>query len=98
MGIVKLELPIGVLPVNGKQITFSAPCDCSITECIQIDGVDYTVVDAMGNTVTGTARGGIWCSGATVSVVLDVDNKKAFLLNGGTLLPMTETKIREICS
>lgn len=94
MSKVKLTLPGLEIPVTGKQITFAAPCDCSVVECVQIDGVDYAVVDAMGNVVTGI--GGVWDVGAKVSVVLDVEERKAYLLNGNGP-PITVAQIREIC-
>lgn len=97
MSKVKVTLPGLEIPVTGKQVTFMAPCDCSIVECIQIDGVDYCVVDAMGNQVTGRPSGGVWDVGAKVSVILDVENRKAYLLNGNTP-PITEARIREICT
>lgn len=96
MGKVKLTLPGLEIPVTGKQVSFEAPCDCSTVECIQIDGVDYCVVDALGNQVTGNPTGGVWRTGAKVSVILDVENQKAYLLNGNTP-PITNEKIREIC-
>lgn len=96
MSKVKLALPIGEIPVNGKQVTFEAPCDCSAVECIQIDGVDYCVVDAMGNQVTGSSDGGVWLSGSKVSVILDVEKQRAYLLNGN-VPPITIERIREIC-
>ena len=96
-GIITLVVAQTVKIETGLQINFTAPCDCSVTQYLQIDGENYTVVDALCNCVTGKAQGGVWRSGAKVSVVLDVDDKNAFLLNGGTLLPMTEAKIREIC-
>lgn len=80
MSIVKVTLPVGELPVNGKQVTFVAPCDCTQTEALQIEGENYTVVDALGNCVTG--KGGKWATGAVVSVILDVDKKFAYLQNG----------------
>lgn len=97
MSKVKVTLPGLEIPVTGKQVTFKAPCDCSVVECIQIDGVDYCVVDAMGNQVTGRPSGGVWDVGAKVSVILDVENQKAYLLNGNTP-PITEARIREICT
>ena len=97
MSKVKLTLPGLEIPVTGKQVSFAAPCDCSIVDCIQIDGVDYIVVDAMGNKVTGSPTGGVWCQGAKVSVILDVENRKAYLLNGN-IPPITVAKIREICT
>lgn len=95
MAKVKLTLPGLEIPVTGKQISFLAPCDCSNVDCLQIDGVDYCVVDAMGTQVTGRPGGGVWASGATISVVLDVESRRAYILNGGN--PITTTRIREIC-
>lgn len=100
---IKLTLPIGEVPVTGKQISFVAPCDCSVVECLQIDGVNYCVVDAMGNKVTQQDGGGVWDIGAKVSVILDCDytddhgNRRAYLLNGNTP-PIRLEKIREICT
>ena len=91
---VKLTLPGLEIPVTGKQVSFEAPCNCDATECLQINGVDYYVVDAMGNTVTGI--GGVWAVGAKITVVLDVENQKAYLLNSNGH-PITTAKIREIC-
>ena len=80
MSIVKVTLPIGELPVNGKQITFTAPCSSADTEALQIEGVNYTVVDALCNCVTGS--GGRWQAGAVVSVILDTVNQYAYIQNG----------------
>ncbi len=96
MSKVKVTLPGLEIPVTGKQVTFVAPCDCSNVEAIQIDGADYIVVDAMGNQVTGSPDGGVWGTGAEVSVLLNVEQQKAYLLNGNTP-PITVAKIREIC-
>ena len=86
MSVIKLTLPIGEIPVNGKQVTFVAPCPCSETEALQIDGEQYTVVDSLCKCITGS--GGRWTTGATVCVTLDVDNKRAFLQNatGGAMI------------
>ena len=97
MSKVKLTLPGLEIPVTGKQVTFAAPCDCSVVECLQIDDVDYCVVDALGNQVTGNPTGGVWSAGAKVSVILDVENQKAYLQNGN-IPPITVAKIREICT
>ena len=79
MSIVKVTLPGGEIPVNGKQVSFIAPCDCTQTEAIQIEGENYTVVDALCRCVTG--KGGRWAAGSIVSVVLDVDKKFAYIQN-----------------
>lgn len=79
MGNIKVNIT-GVA-ITGKVVTFTAPCDCDkVTDGIVINGTTYTICDAMGNKVTGT--GGVWCSGAQISVVLDCENKKAYLQNG----------------
>lgn len=79
------------MPVNGKQISFEAPCDCSVTEYLQIDGENYSVVDSLCRPVTG--KEGQWATGAIVSVVLDVDKKYAYVQNvgGGIVLEETAT-------
>ena len=96
MSKVRLTLPIGEVAVTGKQVTFVAPCDCSVVDCLCIDGEDYIVVDALGNKVTGNPTGGVWGAGAGVSVLLNAETKKAFILNGNTP-PITTARIREIC-
>lgn len=82
MSIVKVTLPGGQIPVNGKQVSFIAPCDCTNVEGLSIEGEVYTVVDAMGQCVTGI--GGAFCAGSVVSVILNVDEKKAFIQNPST--------------
>jgi len=79
MAKIKLTLPGLEIPVNGKQVSFTAPCDCSVVDGIQIDGVDYDVVDSAGHTVSFGKN--VWCSGALLTVTLDVDNRKAYLQN-----------------
>ena len=48
--------------------------------------MQYTVVDSLGTCVTG--KGGRWIAGATVSVILDVDNEQAYLQSatGGAMI------------
>lgn len=79
MSKIKLTLPGLEIPTNGKQVTFVAPCSCLETEALQIDGVDYTVVDSFCKCVTGV--GGRWVAGAVVSVILDTENRRAYLQN-----------------
>lgn len=82
MANIKLNLP--GTPFTGQTVTFCAPCGCDqVTNGLSINGKIYTVVDAMGNCVTG--KGGAWCSGAQVSVVLDCENRKAYLKNAGAV-------------
>jgi hypothetical protein len=79
MSLIKVTLPLGEIPVTGKQVSFVAPCSCEETTGLEIEGEQYTVVDAMCTCVTG--KGGRWNTGAIVSVILDVDNKEAYIQN-----------------
>ena len=79
MSVVKITLPLGEIPVNGKQVSFAAPCDCDKVTGLSIEGETYTVCDAMGRTATGI--GGVFCAGSIVSVILSVTEKKAFIQN-----------------
>lgn len=78
MANIKLTLPAA--PFTGQIVTFPAPCGCDeVTDGLSINGEIYTVVDAMGECITG--KGGAWCEGAQVSVALDCENKKAYIQN-----------------
>lgn len=79
MAKIKLTLPGLEIPVNGKQVSFTAPCSCSAVDGIHIDGVDYDVVDSAGNVVPFGRF--VWCEGAVLTVTLDVTNRKAYLQN-----------------
>lgn len=92
MSKIKLTLPNNETPVTGKQVTFTAPCDCTSVECIQINDVDYAVVDAMGNTLAGGSS--VWAGGSLLTVVLDVENTKAYLQNpAGNKVPKVTNTI-----
>ena len=80
MSVIKVDLPLGEVPVMGKQVSFKAPCDCTVTEAVQIDGVNYTVCDALGRCVTG--EGGVWAAGEIISVILNPEDQKAYIQNG----------------
>ena len=78
MANIKVNTPAA--PRSGQIVTFTAVCDCaSVTDGLIINGETYTVCDAMGECVTG--KGGAWCAGAQISVVLDCENKKAYIQN-----------------
>ena len=65
---------------TGTMLKFKAPCDCTaVTRGLVIDGKTYTIVDSLGNNVIGT--GGMWASGAFVSVLIDKANRRAFIQN-----------------
>ena len=79
MSVIKVTLPPGEIPVEGKQVSFKAPCPCDVTEAIQIEGENYIVCDSLGKCVTGV--GGVWDVGSIVSVILSVEQKKAYIQN-----------------
>lgn len=69
--------------VTGKQVTFKAPCDCTNISVggITVNGDSYILVDSNGNTVTSYSS---FSEGSIVSVILDCENKKAFIQNSNT--------------
>jgi hypothetical protein len=94
MSIVKVTLPPGEIPVEGKQVSFKAPCTCDQTEAIQIEGVDYTVCDALGKCVTGI--GGVWDVDSIVSVILSPEQRKAYIQNNAGYSPTNKPTFSEI--
>ncbi len=75
--VLVLNLPGATKVETNLQITFEAPCDCIEVSCLSICEDHYDVVDLRGNPALGS--GGAWVAGAKVGVVLDVENKKAYL-------------------
>ena len=80
MSKIKLDVES---PYTGLHVDFIAPCDCTAVDGLQIGDDAYTVVNSLGVAVTGV--GGAWAVGAVVSVVLDVENKNAYLVNHTTI-------------
>ena len=78
MATLTVTLPVGTTVVNGKQVTFRAPCDCTGISGIVIDGTTYTLVDATTEQITGHT----FKKDAMVSVIMDTENNKAFVQNG----------------
>lgn len=78
--MAKIKVNISGVAFTGKIVTFTAPCDCTEATGLLIGEDTYDVVDALGNCITGSYLA--WRSGAQVSVVLDCENKKAFIQNG----------------
>lgn len=76
---LSLDLPKSVKVETGLQINFNAPCDCGAVNDLSIGGNIYTVVDALGQVVTGKEN--TWVTGAQVSVALNAETKKAYLKN-----------------
>lgn len=78
MANIKLNLPAE--PFSGQIVTFKALCASSeITDGLIINGETYAVCNALGECVTGIS--GSWDSGALVSIILNVEDKKAYVQN-----------------
>lgn len=79
-GSIHLTLPNDAV-TDGTIVEFCAPCHCeAVTGGVVIDGIVYTVVGADNRCVTGI--GGVWESGAWLSVLIDCTNgPRAYLLN-----------------
>ena len=76
--LINLATPEGGV-VNGMQLSFYAPCDCTDVTGVSLNSETYTLVDASGNTLTGCST--YFVKNATLSVIIDTINKKATLLN-----------------
>ena len=82
MATFTVTLPSNVEVLNGKQITFRAPADCNGITGIVINGETYDLVDAKNKSVANVNS---YVDGAMLSVILDIENKRAYLQNGVTL-------------
>lgn len=82
-GAIVLELmPEGGV-CTGTMVKFTAPCDCtSATGGLIISGVAYTIIDTMGECVTGID--GVWDAGAQIAVLIDHENRRACIQNPAT--------------
>lgn len=78
-GSIVVELPEGGV-CSCTMVKFTTPCDCSaITGGLVIDGITYTLTDALGNCITG--EGGYWAANANVAVMIDKASAKAYVIN-----------------
>lgn len=80
MSRLQITLPGAGVLSDGKQVSFRAPCQCADITCLHINGVDYAIVDNIGNSLAGTT--GVWVADTIVSVIIDETNKKAVLQGG----------------
>lgn len=76
---MKIKVNIAGTAFTGKIVTFTAPCNCTEATGLVIGEDTYDVVNALGECITGSYPA--WVSGAQVSVVLDYENKKAYIQN-----------------
>ena len=79
MSKIKVTLPGTTIACDGKSVSFVAPCSCTEATCLVIDDVEYSLVNALGEVVTG--KSGYWDKNAIVTVLLSVTEKKAYVQN-----------------
>ena len=79
MRVINLTLPNGESAVTGKQITFRTPCDSVTYDSmyISVNEEVFELVDALGDSLVSYS----FTEGSLISVILDVENKKAFIQN-----------------
>lgn len=94
MSVIKVTLPLGEIPAEGKLVSFKAPCTCTVTDGIQIEGVTYTVCDALGVPVTGAS--GVWDVGSIVTVVLSLEQQKAYIQNNAGYSPSNKPTLADV--
>lgn len=79
MSKIKVILPMGEIPVTGKQVSFKAPCACEEITSIIIGSDEFALVDACKNAVNEIPE--VFAEGALISVVIDVEGKMAYIQN-----------------
>lgn len=75
-----LTLPKGEFIFTGKQVTFESPCESEGLTGLIVDGVTYDLVSSMGTTLVANS----FDAGAMVSVIFNLEKKKAFVQNADT--------------
>lgn len=78
MSTLTVTLPEGASIVDGKQLTFVAPCDCTGVTGLIIGEDTYALVDATGASIEDCNQ---FVSGAMVSVIISVAKKRAYIQN-----------------
>lgn len=78
----KIRVNLDYVPVNGKQLSFIAPCSSADVDCLLLNGVEYALVDSDGVSVARLEN--VWNSGAIVSVILNTVTHTAFIQNANT--------------
>lgn len=81
---LKLTVPEECL-VNGKQLSFEAPCDSWEISGLLINNEYYTLVNSIGENICGS--GYLWSCNSMVSIILNTTEKKAFIQNSSNVLP-----------
>lgn len=81
MSTLTVTLPEGASVVDGKQLTFVAPCDCTGVTDLKIGEDIYELVDATNARIKD--KGNQFLKGAMVSVILNISTKpkRAYIQN-----------------
>ena len=85
MATITVTLPEGITLSQGKQISFTAPCDSTGVTGIIINGTTYTLVKANGDSL----ETGAFINGALISVLIDLINSKAYIQNAAAQAMLT---------
>lgn len=75
-----LTLPKGEFIYTGRQVTFESPCESEGLTGLVVDGVTYDLVSSLGQQLVGNS----FDAGAMVSVIFNIEKKKAFVQNADT--------------
>lgn len=78
MSTLTVTLPSHTSVHNGRQVVFRAPCDCIGVTGLIINNNTYALVDA-NNNIVSSINTNAFKAGAMISVILDVDNYKAYI-------------------
>lgn len=81
--IIQLSIPSFVSVETGLHVDFFAPCNCDAVTQVSVNGNICDIVDAMGNSISSLGSN-VFCAGALVSIVLDIDGHKAYLQNAAS--------------
>lgn len=67
---------------TGLTITFQAPCDCTETKSIIIQGKSFSLVDALGVSIASDVQA--FVSGAMVAIILNCEDSTAYIQNAAS--------------
>lgn len=88
--MANLKITLNEILMDGHEVTFKAPCDCSVIDKIDVRYISdkkelsrlFVMKDSHGNTLNGL--GNLFHEGAYVHAILDVENGFAYIQNADT--------------
>lgn len=96
--MAKIKVDLSYTIVDGSEVVFTAPCNCSAVDGLKVyypDGEkEFVFKDAHGNALTGV--GNLFAKGALVKVILDVTNGHAFIQNADTNAYLENTFAKKV--